>query len=76
MVTKDSPKMKRAYTKHTCSLDCDKPRCVKRQRDALVLENREQGSAIAELMGIITDLKAQLEERNTSRSWILRKLGL
>jgi hypothetical protein len=84
-------KMKRAYKKHECTLGCEKPCCIKRQRDELSKENSLANEKLSIYSGIIDSLQVQitellavrdalerqLEQRNkTSRNWVLRKLGL
>lgn len=74
---------KRKYTKHVCEANCNKPRCIKRQRDELAiqvgeLKERVRNSTIiiGAMQSKIDKLKLELAEQNTSRHWILRKLGL
>lgn len=80
----ESTKAKRTYKKHECNYTCDKPRCIKRQRDELVAENKElhlRSSSNARyavfLQKRIDELETQIDKNsNTSRHWVLRKLGL
>lgn len=83
MTSNDSVKMKRAYTKHTCGDDCNKPRCIKRQRDSLVKVNKllttkvnVAAQIIDSLQNNVNVLMKEIEDRKTNRHWLLRKLGL
>lgn len=74
---------KRKYTKHECDYQCDRPRCIKRQRDELAVQVgalseqvRNATVIIGAMQSKIDKLKTELAEQNTSRHWILRKLGL
>jgi hypothetical protein len=69
--------MKRAYKKHECTLGCEKPRCIKRQRDDLLRENDALNRRLNNQLETIKHLQEQLDKAsNTSRHWVLRKLGL
>jgi len=76
MTSKDSPKMKRTYKKHECNYTCDRPRCIKRQRDELVKVVDVAAQTIASLHNNIKVLTKEIEDRKTNRHWLLRKLGL
>lgn len=84
MASNDSMKMKRTYKKHECNYTCDKPRCIKRQRDELVKANEWLNLRAAGAVKVITALQNKIDEletqvaknSNTSRHWVLRKLGL
>ena len=76
MTLKDSPKMKRTYKKHECNYTCDRPRCIKRQRDELVKVVDVAAQTIASLHNNIKVLTKEIEDRKTNRHWLLRKLGL
>jgi hypothetical protein len=84
MTSNDSTKMKRAYKKHECNYTCDKPRCIKRQRDELVKANEWLNFRLASTAKLTIALQDEIEQletqvaknSNTSRHWVLRKLGL
>jgi hypothetical protein len=75
---KIAPKIqaKRAYKKHECDYTCDRPRCIKRQRDELVKVVNVAAQTITSLQNNVYVLMNEIEDRKTSRHWLLRRLGL